>query len=194
MAVTSISFGSRPTSSQWRRSTSSLWATSSGPPKMLHASAYCATSRSVFRSPLPPIMIRGRGELTGMRAAQRLGELVVPAVGTGRCRRSTSAGRSGSPPRAARSAPRSAGTARRGRGARVRTRPRRCRARPGRPTRRRACVTVLASRPGWRYVTPVTSSRNRERRCGRRRNRARCSPRASGPRPAPSSPSGRSDP
>src|SRR5207302_1641134 len=32
MAVTSISLGSRPTSSQWRRRTSTLWATSSGPP------------------------------------------------------------------------------------------------------------------------------------------------------------------
>ena len=61
-----ISFGSRPRSAQCRRSTSTLCATSSGPPKMLHASAYCATSRNVFRSPLPPIMIRGRGELAGI--------------------------------------------------------------------------------------------------------------------------------
>ena len=47
---------------------------------MLQASAYCATSRSVLRSPLPPMRIRGRGVLTGMRAAQRLRELVVPAL------------------------------------------------------------------------------------------------------------------
>jgi 2-keto-4-pentenoate hydratase/2-oxohepta-3-ene-1,7-dioic acid hydratase in catechol pathway len=64
--VTSISFGSRPSASQWRRSTSSLWATSSGPPKMLQESAYWATRRRVFRSPLPPIMIRGLGLLTGI--------------------------------------------------------------------------------------------------------------------------------
>jgi len=57
--------GVATTSSQWRRSTSSLCATSSGPPKRLQASAYCATRRSVFRSPLPPIMIRGCGVLTG---------------------------------------------------------------------------------------------------------------------------------
>ena len=34
------------------------------PPKMLQASAYWATIRSVFCSPLPPIMIGGCG-LTG---------------------------------------------------------------------------------------------------------------------------------
>ena len=54
-----------------------------------------------------------------------------------RCR-STSAGRSGSPPPAARTARPSAGTARPARGARARTTRRRCRVRPARPTRRRA--------------------------------------------------------
>ena len=34
-------------------------------PKTLHASAYRATSRSVFFSPPPPIMIGGRGRLSG---------------------------------------------------------------------------------------------------------------------------------
>ena len=33
---------------------------------MLHASAYWATIRRVLRSPEPPIMIRGRGLLTGI--------------------------------------------------------------------------------------------------------------------------------
>ena len=129
-AVTSISFGSRPSASQWRRSTSTLCATSSGPPKMLHASAYCATRRSVFRSPLPPIMIRGRGRAHRRRAAERLGELVVPAVvGTvvvaphlqadlDRLLEALEALRE------------SAGTARPAHGARARTRPRRSRARP----------------------------------------------------------------
>ena len=34
-----------------------------GPPKTLHASAYCATSRRVFFSPPPPTMIGTRGRL-----------------------------------------------------------------------------------------------------------------------------------
>ena len=57
----SISSGSRPTAAQCSRSTSYLWWIVSGPPNTLHASAYWATSRRVFRSPPPPIMIGGRG-------------------------------------------------------------------------------------------------------------------------------------
>ena len=57
--VVTISDGSRPTSLQWPRSTSSLCATVAGPPDTLHMSPYCATSRSVRFSPLPPIMIGG---------------------------------------------------------------------------------------------------------------------------------------
>ena len=61
-----ISPGSRSASAQCRSSTSSLRATSAGSvAKRLHASAYQATSRRVFRSPLPPTRIRGRGLLTG---------------------------------------------------------------------------------------------------------------------------------
>ena len=44
-----------------------MCATSSGPPKKLQASAYCATSRSVFRSPPPPIMVGGGGERKTLR-------------------------------------------------------------------------------------------------------------------------------
>ena len=52
----------RPTLSQWPRSTSSLCPTSSGVlANRLHASAYRATRRRVFRSPPPPIRISGRG-------------------------------------------------------------------------------------------------------------------------------------
>src|SRR4029453_10207630 len=63
----------RPTASQWSRSTSSLWRSATGPPRIpatstpsgrsnrLQASAYCATSRRVFRSPDPPTRIGGWG-------------------------------------------------------------------------------------------------------------------------------------
>ncbi len=57
----SISSGSLPTAAQCSRSTSYLWWIVCGPPNTLQASAYCATSRRVFRSPPPPIMIGGRG-------------------------------------------------------------------------------------------------------------------------------------
>ena len=40
-----------------------MWWIVSGPPKTLVASAYCATRRSVFCSPPPPIMIGDRGRL-----------------------------------------------------------------------------------------------------------------------------------
>ena len=60
---TAISSGSRPTSSQCRRSTSNLWWIAVGPPKTFAASAYWATRRSVFFSPPPPTMIGGRGRV-----------------------------------------------------------------------------------------------------------------------------------
>ena len=129
------------------------------------------------------------------RAAERLFELVVPAVGTRRCRRSTSAGRSGSPPRAARSAPATGGngTPRPRCSRSYHAAPMPSSARP--PDTTSSVVTVLARSPGWRYVTPVTRRRSRSALgAARRRSRARCSPRASGPRPVPSSPSGRSGP
>ena len=52
-----ISAGSRPSRSQWPSSTPTRWRRRSASPKKLEASAYCATIRSVFFSPLPPIMI-----------------------------------------------------------------------------------------------------------------------------------------
>ena len=48
--------------------------------KRLHESAYCATRRSVLRSPLPPIITGGRGWVIGRRLADRLGQLVVLAL------------------------------------------------------------------------------------------------------------------
>ncbi len=63
--VLTISAGSRPTSRQCASRTSSLWRTVSASPKPFHMSAYCATSRSVRRSPPPPIMIFGPPGCTG---------------------------------------------------------------------------------------------------------------------------------
>ena len=54
---------SRPTAAQCPR-TSILWAIRSTGPIAFHMSAYLATVRSVFFSPLPPIMI-GRWGWTG---------------------------------------------------------------------------------------------------------------------------------
>ena len=52
-----ISAGSRPSRSQWASRTPIRWRMRSGSPKKFEASAYWATIRSVFFSPLPPIMI-----------------------------------------------------------------------------------------------------------------------------------------
>lgn len=58
--LTVISARSRPSRSQWAASASSLRGISAGSQMRLDSSAYCATSRRVFRSPAPPI-------ITGMR-------------------------------------------------------------------------------------------------------------------------------
>ena len=55
--VRSISAGSRPTVSQWRRRTSSLRRMSSTVPPMLFMSPYFATSLRVTCSPPPPMQI-----------------------------------------------------------------------------------------------------------------------------------------
>src|SRR5581483_8484429 len=66
--------GSRPTSSQWRASTSSLCRIVGTSPNRLQASAYWATNRRVRRSPPPPTRIGmppgriGRGTLSASRA------------------------------------------------------------------------------------------------------------------------------
>ncbi len=52
-----ISAGSRPSRSQWPSSTPTRCLIRSTSPKKFDASAYWATIRSVFFSPLPPIMI-----------------------------------------------------------------------------------------------------------------------------------------
>ena len=66
--VTLISDRSRPSRSQWASSASSLRGISSTVPVRFDSSAYCATIRSVFFSPEPPIMIgifdTGAGEFT----------------------------------------------------------------------------------------------------------------------------------
>jgi hypothetical protein len=57
---------SRPASSQWRRSTSSLLATCSGETAIrLQASPYRATRRSVLRSPELPMSMVGWGRTRG---------------------------------------------------------------------------------------------------------------------------------
>ena len=80
----SISFGSRPTAAQCSARIAYLRAMPSGDPKTLQASAYWATSRSVFFSPPPPIMIGtlGRdsdcGELSSRLASNRSGRGTPP--------------------------------------------------------------------------------------------------------------------
>ena len=56
---------SRPTASQWRCSASSFCGISATGHGRLLSSAYCATSRRVFFSPAPPIMIGGAGDWIG---------------------------------------------------------------------------------------------------------------------------------
>ena len=67
--------------SQWPASTSSLCATSSGRRgRGCRRRRSCATSRSVLRSPLPPMRICGPRRLDRRRAADRLVEPVVLAL------------------------------------------------------------------------------------------------------------------
>ena len=129
-------------------------------------------------------MIGGCGWAIGCGDAQRLGPAGSARPGTARRRRSTSAGRSAASPPAARTARRPAGTARRGPGAPARTRPRRCPSSARPPESTSSVVTVFASSPGWRYVTPVTSRPSGIRSLRRPGSRASCSPRASARRPA----------
>ena len=68
-----ISAGSRPSLSQCSSSTSSRWRTRAGSPNTLQPSAYWATIRRVFRSPLPPIRI-------GMSPRTGFGLLSAPAA------------------------------------------------------------------------------------------------------------------
>ncbi len=69
-SVNSMSAMSRPTASQWPRSTSILCAIIGTGPIAFHMSAYLATDRRVFFSPDPPIMI-GRCGCTGRGAWTR---------------------------------------------------------------------------------------------------------------------------
>ena len=73
------------------------------------------------------------------------------------------------------------GTGPRGPCARVRTMPRRYPSKARPPLSTSSVVTVLTSRPGCRYVTPVTSGPSATV-VSRRGSRARCTPRASAPR------------
>ena len=79
-AVSSISPMSRPTSSQCRRRTSTLWRRTSAVPIAFHMSAYFATVRSVFRSPLPPIRI-GRWVCTGGGRSRMASSAYRPPTG-----------------------------------------------------------------------------------------------------------------
>ena len=74
--------GSRPTAAQCSRRMPSLWASVSGVPKAFQMSAYWATIRSVFFSPLPPTMI-GRCAWTGQRLDAQMIEGVATAGRTG---------------------------------------------------------------------------------------------------------------
>ena len=132
-------------------------ATVSGPPVTLHMSAYCATSRSVRFSPLPPIMIGGPPGWIGRGTLRASVDRVVAA----RERRAFVAEHRAADLHgllepvealAARSGSRS-----RSRRARARTTRRRCRGSPGPFEMTSSVVTILASSAGLRYVTPVTS-------------------------------------
>ena len=75
-----MSPGSRPTSAQWRCSTSRLAANCSGATNgAFHPSAYCAAIRSVRFSPCPPIQIGSLG-WTGTRLVACLGDPEVGAL------------------------------------------------------------------------------------------------------------------
>ena len=74
-----ISAGSRPSRSQWPSSTPTRCLIRSASPKKFDASAYWATMRSVFFSPLPPIMI-GMSPRIGLRVVERPAHAVVLAL------------------------------------------------------------------------------------------------------------------
>ena len=57
-----------------------LRGSASGAPKTLHASAYWATRRSVFRSPPPPIMIGGRGRVIACGRVEQAARVDVAAL------------------------------------------------------------------------------------------------------------------
>ena len=145
------------------RSTSSLWAISSGAAEDVAGVGVLGDEPQGL-----PLAAAADEDARPRRADRRRAGTASPRAGSAalrrrRRRRSTSAGRSGGPPRVARTARPSAGTG---------TPSPRCSrsyqaapipssARPPDSTSR--VVTILASRPGWRYVTPVTRSRSRRR-------------------------------
>ena len=99
----------------------------------------------------------------GLGRTQGLSQLVVRAVERSVCRRSTSEDRFAASLRVVRIVRPRVGTVRRGLGAHARTTRRRDRVPLVPPESTSSVVMVLASSPGWRYVTPPTSRRTRSR-------------------------------